>query len=209
MTGKARASSEIVSPLRAQSSPAAPRANRLTDIGRAAAAGDEGALGKLLRALAPDMLRALRAVLGPRHAEIDELLHECVLGFIGALGELPHDDDVWAAALVIAFRRALAAQQKQRACPRPRDTAPGPDPFPEIERRRAVIADLLMTLPPPQAEALGLRAVVGLTIDEIARATGAGATTVRGRLRVAKESLAAALARDPELRALVHLEPAS
>jgi RNA polymerase sigma factor (sigma-70 family) len=209
MTGKARAPSEIAGQLRAPSWQAASWANRLEDIGRAAVDGDKGALEKLLRALAPAMLRIMRAVLGPRQAGIDELLHESVLGFIGALGRLPDEGVVSDTALVIAFRHALAVRRRQPAdCLEP-DAAPLPEPFPEIERRRAVIADLLMTLPPPQAEALGLRAVVGLTVDEIARATGVGATTVRGRLRVAKESLAAALARDPELRALVHMEPAA
>ncbi|HVR63174.1 MAG TPA: sigma factor-like helix-turn-helix DNA-binding protein [Polyangia bacterium] len=201
--------SEIAGQLRAQPTPAIPRADRLADMGRAAAAGQEGALEKLLRALAPDMLRILRAVLGPRQGGIDELLRQSVLVFVSAIAQLPDDGAVSTAALVIAFRQALAVRGRWPGSGLEAGAAAVPEPFPELEHRRAVIADLLLTLPPPQAEALGLRAVVGLTVDEIARATGVGAITVRGRLRVAKESLDAALARDPALRALVHLEPAA
>jgi len=75
----------------------------------------------------------------------------------------------------------------------------------EVEKRRALVAELLTTIPKPQADALGLRAVVGLSIEEIARTTNVPANTVRSRLRLAKESLRQSIEADETLREF--LEP--
>jgi RNA polymerase sigma-70 factor (ECF subfamily) len=210
MTGKMQVPTELLNQGRAHPSPTVERATRLAYIGRAAASGDEGALEKLLRTLVPEMLRVMRVVLGARHPDMDQVMHDCVLDFISSLGQLPGESCVSVFALTIAFRQALAVKLGQRDQPVPtlfEESAP--ELFPELASRRAVIADLLTALPPPQAEALGLRMVVGLSIDEIARATGATTTTVRGRLRLAKESLRIAIERDPELRGLVAMEATS
>jgi RNA polymerase sigma-70 factor, ECF subfamily len=208
MTGKMHVPSELLNQGRAQPSLTVERATRLAYIGRAAASGDEGALEKLLRTLVPDMLRVMRVVLGARHPDIDPVMHDGVLDFISSLGRLPAEGCVSRFALTIAFRHALAVKLGQQPAP-PSRAESAPELFPEVASRRAVIADLLTALPPPQAEALGLRMVVGLSIDEIARATSATTTTVRGRLRLAKESLRIAIERDPELRGMVAMEATS
>jgi RNA polymerase sigma-70 factor (ECF subfamily) len=59
---------------------------------------------------------------------------------------------------------------------------------------------LLDELPEPQAEALVLRVAWGLSMQEVADATGAPLNTVRSRLRLAKEALARRLEDDPDLR---------
>lgn len=187
------------------------RVDRLAELGHAAAGGDDDAMERLLRAIAPDMLRVIRSVLGPSHADLDDLVQDCLLGFIRALGQFRFESSVATFALTIAFRQALGAKRRQRDVTRWIDTfhrlqeplmaeAPSPAQDLEFERRRALVAELLTTIPKPQAEALGLRAVVGLSIEEIARTTAVPANTVRSRLRLAKESLRKAIETDESLR---------
>ncbi len=64
-------------------------------------------------------------------------------------------------------------------------------PLARIESRQQAQAflDALEQLPPPQREAFVLQAEGGLSIDEVARATGVGAETAKTRLRYAKAKL--------------------
>jgi RNA polymerase sigma factor (sigma-70 family) len=192
-------------------SASAVRAERLAVLGHAACAGDEAALEQLLRALGPDMLRVIRSVLGAQCPDLEDLVQDCLLGFMRALGQFRFESSVSTFALTIAFRHALAAKRRQRDVVRWTDAfhrmqeplaadAATPAQDLETERRRAVVAELLRTIPAAQAETLGLRAVVGLSIEEIAEATAVPANTVRSRLRLAKESLRCSIETDPELR---------
>lgn len=70
-------------------------------------------------------------------------------------------------------------------------------------RRRDVLLRLLDELPEPQAEALVLHCVAGLTIDEVAEATRAPVETTRSRLRLAKGTLRERIALDPALADLL------
>ena len=56
-------------------------------------------------------------------------------------------------------------------------------------RRRELLRELLEDLPEEQAEALALRVVMGWSLEEVARASGAPVNTVRSRVRLAKEAL--------------------
>jgi RNA polymerase sigma-70 factor (ECF subfamily) len=187
------------------------REDMLADLGRAALAGDDGALEELVRAIAPDVLRVVRTVLGSRDADVEDLVQECLLGFVRALAQFRHESSVSTFALTIAFRHALAAKRRQRDVVRWIDTfqrleepvramPSSPAQNLEMERRRELIAELLATIPKPQAETLGLRAVVGLSIEQIARATDVPLNTVRSRLRLAKEALRRSIEADPDLR---------
>src|SRR5260370_36330165 len=104
------------------------------------------------------MLRVMRTVLGAGYGGMDQLLQYGVLDFVGALGRLGDGASVSAFALTIAFRHALEAKQRgaDDAPWRVVPDAPEFEPFPEIEHRRAVVPDLLMTIPRPQAAARGL-----------------------------------------------------
>jgi RNA polymerase sigma factor (sigma-70 family) len=209
MTAKAHLSSTPAAEASGEAAPS--RHDLLAELGRAAAAGDADALERLLRSLGPDMLRVIRSVLGAKHADLDDLVQDCLLAFIRALTQFRFESSVSTFALTIAFRHALAAKRRQRDIARWIDTfarlheplmAAGDSPANdvEVERKRALVAELLTTIPKPQAEALGLRAVVGLSIEEIAHNTGVPANTVRSRLRLAKESLRRSIETDPELR---------
>lgn len=198
---EASASSESISEARNQ---------QLSQLARAAVAGDQAALEKLLRSLGPDMLRVIRAVLGHGHPDLDDLVQECLLGFIRALAQFRFESSVRTFALTIAFRHALAAKHRQRDVKRwtgafqrlhepLQDVGMSPVRDLEIERRRVLLTGLLTTIPREQAETLGLRAVVGLSIEEIADITSAPANTVRSRLRLAKGSLRKAIESNAEL----------
>ncbi len=66
-------------------------------------------------------------------------------------------------------------------------------------RRRELLRELLQDLPEEQAEALALRVVMGWTLEEVSRATGAPINTVRSRVRLAKEALRRRIETAPEL----------
>ena len=69
-------------------------------------------------------------------------------------------------------------------------------PVARIESRQQAQAflDALAQLPPPQREAFVLQAEGGLSIEEVASATGVGAETAKTRLRYARARLRALLA---------------
>ena len=72
----------------------------------------------------------------------------------------------------------------------------GDSPLARIESRQQAEAflDALAQLPEPQREAFVLQAEGGLSIDEVASATGVGAETAKTRLRYAKAKLRTLLA---------------
>jgi RNA polymerase sigma factor (sigma-70 family) len=186
------------------------RANQLEALARAATAGDHAALQSLVTTIAPDVLRVIRTVLGTAHPDVEDLVQDSLLGLVRALPGFRYESSLTTLALTIAFRHALGAKRRQRDVTRWIDTfhrleeplvSPPSSPAQtlEIERRRGLVAGLLTTIPKPQAEALGLRVVVGLSIDEIAHATLVPPNTVRSRLRLAKEALRKAIEADPAL----------
>ena len=73
---------------------------------------------------------------------------------------------------------------------------PGPRPEQMLERREAAarILDALGELPAPQREAFVLQQEGGLSVEEIAAATGVNRETAKSRLRYALAKLRAALA---------------
>ncbi|HXI55224.1 MAG TPA: RNA polymerase sigma factor [Polyangia bacterium] len=186
------------------------RRGEMNALGRAAIAGDQAALEKLLRSLGPDILRVARAVLGHKHPDLDDLVQECLLGFVRALSQFRFESSVSTFALTITFRHALTAKRRQRDVQRwigtfqrlqepLMDEGPSPARALEIERRRALVAGMLTTIPKPQAEALGLRVVVGLSVEQIAEMTATPVNTVRSRLRLAKGSLRKTIESDAAL----------
>jgi RNA polymerase sigma-70 factor (ECF subfamily) len=83
--------------------------------------------------------------------------------------------------------------------PRGRKSTRPPDK-PNLEYRRALVADLLATIPEAQAEVIGLRLVVGLSIQEIARAIDVSPSMARSLLWLGKEALRERLEDNPALR---------
>jgi RNA polymerase sigma-70 factor (ECF subfamily) len=66
--------------------------------------------------------------------------------------------------------------------------------------QQALLRGLLEDLPEPQADALTLRVLFELSIEQIARASGVSVNTVKTRLRLAKDALRRRIAENPSLR---------
>ncbi len=127
--------------------------------------GSPWALGWLYRRFQPGLLRML-AVIAPHRA--DDIASDVWLDVAGTLSRFSGDER--------AFRGWLAATARHRVIdasrrpPRRRDRATPSALFAE----RVVEA-----LPPDQAEAVLLRVVEGLEVEEVARALGKAPETVR------------------------------
>jgi len=173
-----------------------------------AASGDDGAARQLLQAVAPAMQRAVAGVLGPLHAELDDVVQESMIGFLRALSAFRGECHPAGYAARIALHTALRARRRAklerarademaRLSPPSEGTLPAEDA--EAERRRNVLRGLLEDLPPEQAESLALRIVLGWSLEEVALATGAPVNTVRSRVRLAKEALRRRIEASPHL----------
>ena len=179
------------------------RADRLARRIRAAEAGDQRAVRTLLADVAPTACRVVTYVLGPDHPEAGDLLQDVMVEFLRALPPADEDPDLHDLAACIALRRALEAAQwpalsQALAAQAPRrliDRLFGVSPQELLrQRRRRLIATALIALSDDEAEVLGLRLLVGLTLSQIAEVTGLPAIQVRSRLRSAKGVLGSAAA---------------
>jgi RNA polymerase sigma-70 factor (ECF subfamily) len=188
-----------------------PAADPLAATARHAARGDVAAIRKLLDDVAPSVLRVARSVLGAGHADVEDVVQETLVGLVAGLPAFRGECSVRHYACRIAVRMSLAARKRARDSRRrleelesqgAGEAAPQDSPADVAlaARRRRLLRMLLDELPEPQAEALVLRVASGLSMQEVADATGAPLNTVRSRLRLAKEALARRLEDDPDLR---------
>lgn len=190
---------------------------------------EPGALRTLIVTVGPLMLQMVRRVLGPGHADVDDVFQEATLGLVRALPAFRADCSTRHFASRIATLTALKARRRRpreaqlsegngdkagegrgRGALHPDEGAGGWRNEPASEqdwalaaRRRDVLLRLLDELPEPQAEALVLHCVAGLTIEEVAEAARAPVETTRSRLRLAKAALRQRIAVDPALSDLL------
>lgn len=171
-----------------------------------AASGDTAAMTRLLRLLAPEMLRVVRGVMGPYAADADDALQQSLVAVVQALPAFRGECSPQGYACRIAFRTALAVRKRARLVAARPAEAPGDEEHvgdaavpAEARRRTELLRNLLDTLPPDQAETLSLRTMLGYSLEEIAEATGVPQNTVRSRLRLAKEALRARIEANPAL----------
>jgi RNA polymerase sigma-70 factor, ECF subfamily len=197
---------------RTDTRPAAPAEVDLTLLTRAAIAGDQIATRRLLQHISPYVLRVVRAVLGARHGDTEDVVQDVLVKFLRALPSFRGDAAVTTFVASIAFRRAAETKRRSRDVSRwlsefqelSQADAAGPSaPSEEAinNLRRELLAQLLSELPKAQAETLVLRLVSGFSIEQIAEATACPANTVRSRLRLGKEALRSRIDEDPRLRA--------
>lgn len=144
---------------------------------RAAHAGDERAVRALLSEVGDAVELMVDAVAGREHPERSELVEESLLDFLWALGATSVDRRLEHVASFVALARALEARRSGPPAP-----VAANDPW-------AGFAAALDRLTDPQAEALALRLVAGLSIQEIGEVTGIPAPVVRSSLRQAKDAL--------------------
>ena len=205
-----------------------PRADELADVASAALAGNRSAIHALMVALAPHLLRTVRSVLGRHDPDIEDVAQEAGLVVLRVLpthrGEGTVCRFACRTAVLVAMnarRRRLAEKRGGRSARSDVDVealaaaagTPGTrtlaqcDPEAALSQSQAAAAarNLVLTLPPAQAEVLALHCMAGSTIPEIAEATGAPIETVRSRLRLARRALRLRLEAEP--RWLEVLEP--
>jgi RNA polymerase sigma-70 factor (ECF subfamily) len=160
----------------------------------------------LLEALAPRMISVARGVLGPSDPDVEDAAQEALIAVLRALPAFRGECSVAHYAARIGVRCCMTMRRRgrrERAVVEESSADAGVVGAPVepvvADRRRAEIRDLLATLPEAQAETLALRVVLGLSMHEVAVATGAPLNTVRSRLRLAKEALRKKIEADPVL----------
>jgi RNA polymerase sigma-70 factor (ECF subfamily) len=194
----------------------APYTRDVADIARLAASGDTSSIARLLRIVAPEVLRVVRGVMGPYSSEVDDGVQQSLVGLIQALPAFRGECAPAGYACRIAFRTALGMRKRVHRLSARHDVSAdadlleghdSPSAASEARRRTDLIRSMLNEIPTVQAEALAMRTMLGWSIDEIAQTTGTPVNTVRSRLRLAKEALRRHIEADPFLAEELGLEP--
>ena len=179
---------------------------------RRSCAGEKRALRTLLTELGPPMLQVIRRVLGSGHPDVEDTLQDATLALVQALPSFRGECSARHFGCRIATFTAISARRRHKVtgdAPLDDDAFDAGEGSPVgaeptrgadwalVARRRELVRHLLDELPVPQAEALVLHSVAGLTVEELAGATGAPVETVRSRLRLARAALRLRIASDP------------
>jgi RNA polymerase sigma factor (sigma-70 family) len=174
-------------------------------LARQAADGDTQATKRLLERVAPRVVRAVRAVLGPGDPEIEDAAQLALIGFIQALPSFRGESEPSFFAARIAVRTAAGVRRKRRVRQMGQDASVEVDSLEgdridmAAARRRVAVRALLDELPDEQSEALALRFMLGWSLADIAEVSAAPLNTVRSRIRLAKEALRRHIKGDPGL----------
>ena len=178
-------------------------------LARAAALGDVHATTALVRRVTPRVTSVVRLVMGAQTADVDDVVQQSLVAFVQALPAFRGECDPSSYASRIAARTAIASRRRARAraafdgapLEEATEASGEEDPLDRAlaSRRMDLLRELLAAIPEEQAEALGLRVVLGWSLEEIARAAGVPVNTVRSRMRLAKEALRLRIEADPRL----------
>ncbi len=160
----------------------------------------------------PTLTRVTAGVLGASHPDLDDAVQQSMIALVRALPAFRGDCHPAGYASRITLRVALRARRNAKRDAGRREAmgqlAPTDDAVVSAgdaslgSRRRELLRELLEDLPEEQAEALTLRVVMGWSLEEVARASGAPVNTVRSRVRLAKEALRARIESVPGLAEL-------
>jgi RNA polymerase sigma factor (sigma-70 family) len=182
---------------------------RLTPLVLRAQQGEPDAINQVVSELAPGVLRALTALLGRQHPDIEDLAQDVLLAVIAALPDFRGESTLLHFAVRIAARKSVLVRRRTRSVLGWLESFwqgehplrhPPTAALEELrgERQRALLRLLLSELPDAQAEALLLRVVCGHSIEEISTITQTPFNTVRSRLRLAKEALRQRIDAEPK-----------
>jgi len=159
----------------------------------------------------PDMMRVVRGVMSPYSSDVDDAIQQSLVALIQALPAFRGECAPAGYACRIAFRTALGMRKRVQLSRARHDSSVDTDLVPaslspahhsDARRRTDIVRNLLDEIPTEQAEALAMRTMLGWSIEEIAKTSGAPINTVRSRLRLAKEALRRAIEADPALAEL-------
>ncbi|MGA0599640.1 sigma-70 family RNA polymerase sigma factor [Caulobacter sp. KR2-114] len=175
------------------------------DLLRAHVAGDPHAFARLYDRWDQPCFRFIRRLLGPAQADAAEDLHQetWIAVSRGAAGFDPARAGFRTWLFTIARRKVLDHFRRQKVVPLgvgDDDAAmmvpdPGPSPAWQVETRELAqsIVGAVDALPLEQRGALVMFTQGGLSLEEIAQATGVAVETAKSRLRYARARLRAAL----------------
>jgi RNA polymerase sigma factor (sigma-70 family) len=184
------------------------RSDPMRPLIEAARGGDVDAIERIMTYLGPPLLKAARALMGPEHPEVEDLVQEALLAVIDALPSFRAECTLLHFAIRITIRKTTAARRRSqwglswlknfRRGELPLAAEPdSPCEATIADRRRELLRTLLQEIPDAQAETLMLRLALGHSVEEIAAITHAPLNTVRSRLRLAKDALRNRIASDP------------
>lgn len=168
---------------------------------RAVQRGDSAAAGALVDQLTPHLFRQVRRILGSDHPDVDDVTQDALLEVMGALGRYREECSVVHFACRIGVKVAIDVRRregtrKKHGSVLQRDMQAQHDAQLHQTQSDATnyeavnaVQSLLDSLPEPQAEAVALHYVVGLTVSEIASATSSPFETIRSRLRLGMTAL--------------------
>jgi RNA polymerase sigma-70 factor (ECF subfamily) len=172
---------------------------RARDLATRAAGGDLAATQEFLAYVWPTLSRVAAGVLGTRHPDLDDAVQQSMIALVRALPAFRGECHPAGYASRITLRVALRVRRNVKRDANRREALEQLSPGDEHAstsnddavgaRRRELLRELLEDLPEEQAEALALRVVMGWSLEEVARASGAPVNTVRSRVRLAKEAL--------------------
>jgi RNA polymerase sigma-70 factor (ECF subfamily) len=193
-----------------ESDRAAPR-DDLAPLAAAVVRGDRDAVRTFVTAVGGIVRRAARMVLGPAHADVDDVTQDATIELLRALPRFRGECTIAHFAARVAVLTAMAARRRRGARDRwiareeiEEDTWPaGPEASPhahaEASRRRDAVRKVLDELPEAIADAMALHFILGHTAQEIADAAHVPVGTVASRLRIGKDVFRQRLARDATL----------
>jgi RNA polymerase sigma factor (sigma-70 family) len=171
---------------------------RAAELAARAAAGDLQAIQEFLAYVWPTLSRVAAGVLGARHPDLDDAIQQSMIALVRALPAFRGECHPAGYATRITLRVALRVRRNVKRDTTRREALGMLTPLDELGsatedalavRRRELLRELLEDLPEEQAEALTLRVVMGWSLEEVSRASGAPINTVRSRVRLAKEAL--------------------
>jgi len=192
-----------------------PRQDRLKPLAQAATSGEPASVRAFLTAVGPTVLRVVRQVLGPGHADVEDVTQEALIGTLDAISRFREQSSVVHYVRRVALLTALNArrrhQLREQLAPQVKwDDAlhaagHGLSPPEDIDHKRRLMCfeSLLDELPASQAEVIALHCILGYTVAEVAQLCEVPENTVRSRLVTAKAALRKRLEADGALEALV------
>lgn len=149
----------------------------------AAQAGDALALDELLDELLP-MVRRLTTAVAPSVAE--DATQEALLAIFRNLSELRNPEAIVAWTRKLTIRTALRLARGRR---RDQPVDVGPASHIDLGEQLIELVDALQRLPAEQRTVVALRAIEGLSEQEVARVLDLPVGTVKSRLHRARASL--------------------
>jgi RNA polymerase sigma-70 factor (ECF subfamily) len=171
----------------------------LAQLARAARRGDPAAVERFLAAVQPNVVRAVRLVVGSGSEIAEEACQDALLDIVRGVRTIQDPERARAWAMRIAMRRGVRAARGQRLRAR---FGSGGDVLADVRDPRALlertllVRDAFAALPVRMRAVAVLRLYVGLSEEETAEALGCAAGTVKSRLHGARARLQRELGTD-------------